>query len=101
MTKFISDQELKAVRKAMRGVRGTEHLPTDATALDRAKHNLCRQFLIYMRKKEISQRKLAELLDVPESRISEIVHYRIGKLTLDRLVRYYERINPNANFKVA
>jgi hypothetical protein len=38
---------------------------------------------------------------VNESRVSEIVHYHIHKLTLDRLVKYLEKIKPKAEVKVA
>lgn len=101
MTKFLSEAELKRIRKQMARVKGTEMLPPDANALDRAKWDMCKQFLIYMRKQGLNQRQLAKLLDVPESRVSEILHYRISKLTLDRLVRYYERIKPNLMVRVA
>ncbi|MGK5087029.1 hypothetical protein WDW86_05680 [Bdellovibrionota bacterium FG-2] len=98
-TRFLSEAELKQVRRQTARVRGTEHLPSDASALDRAKYDLCKRFVIYMRKKGITQRKLADVLAVPESRVSEIVHYRIKKLTLDRLVRYYEILKPNVMLK--
>ncbi|MEK6705462.1 MAG: XRE family transcriptional regulator [Bdellovibrionota bacterium] len=98
-TRYLSEDEIKEIRKSTSRMKGTAHLPPDASALDRAKYDLCQEFVIFMRKKCISQRKLAEMLGVPESRISEIVHYRINKLTLDRLVRYMETLRPNLVLK--
>lgn len=94
-TRYLSEAEIRKIRKSMARTKGAAHLPPDASALDRAKYDLCQEFVIFMRKKGISQRKLAEMLGIPESRISEIVHYRINKLTLDRLVRYMETLRPN------
>lgn len=98
-TRFLSESELKHIRKDTARLKGTAHLPPDASALDRSKYGLCREFVVYMRKKGLTQRRLAEMIGIPESRISEIVHYRIKKLTLDRLVRYYEVIKPNVMLK--
>ena len=101
MPKFPSDAELKEIRKIGAKAKGTLMLPPNASALDRAKWELCKQLIRHMRKKKLSQRQLAGILGVPESRVSEFCHYRLSKLTLDRLVRYYERIKPNVMFKVA
>jgi len=98
-TRYLSEAKIKEIRKSTARTKGTTHLPPDASALDHAKYDLCQEFLIFMRKKGISQRKLAEILNIPKSRISEIVHYRINKLTLDRLVRYMETLRPNLVLK--
>ena len=76
-------------------------LPAKATPLDRAKFALCNQLLVYMRRNALTQRELAKQLGVVESRVSEIVHYRIKKLTLDRLVKYHQTIDPQYELKVA
>jgi hypothetical protein len=41
------------------------------------------------------------LLEAPETRVSEIVHYRIQKFTLDKLVAYLQVIKPMLTFRVA
>jgi len=54
-----------------------------------------------MREQELSQRELAKKLGVVESRVSEVLHYRIQKITLDRLVKYHQVIDPDFALKVA
>lgn len=99
--KFPSDKTLALMRKKMAKVKGSYVLPPDADAIDRAKYEICRQILLYMHKKGLSQRELARQMGIPETRVSEMVHYRIWKFTLDRLVAYFEKINPKVALKVA
>lgn len=101
MPKFPSEQELSTIRKKMAKVKGSQGLSPNATALDRAKYDVCEQILIYMKKKKMSQKELAKELETTETRISEIVHYRIEKFTLDRLVSFLQMIKPMLTLKVA
>ena len=101
MARFPGEEELKTIRKQMAKVKGSQGLPAHASALDRAKYDVCEQILIYMKKRKLSQRELAKLLDTPETRVSEIVHYRIQKFTLDRLVSYLQQIKPMFMLKVS
>ena len=82
-------------------VSGTAILPSNADAVDRTKHEICRQIVLYMHTHTLTQRKLAEKLGVPETRVSEIVHYRTKKFTIDRLLSHLETLNPNVNIHVA
>jgi predicted XRE-type DNA-binding protein len=85
----------------MSRVRGTAMLPPNATPLEKAKFELCKQLIIYMQKHGLTQRELAKELGVVESRVSEVIHYRVAKLTLDRLVKYHQKLNPDFALKVA
>ncbi len=98
---FPSEKELKRIRKKLARTKGTQMLPPDATPLERAKHEICKQILIYKQKKKINQRELAKQLETSETRVSEILHYRIQKFTLDRLVSYLQMIKPMVTLKVA
>ncbi len=101
MANFPSEQELKNIRKRVAKIRGTQGLSPHAMPLDRAKHDVCEQLLLFMKKKKLSQRELAKLLQTSETRVSEIVHYRIQKFTLDRLVAFLQIVRPMATVKVA
>ncbi len=101
MAKFPGEKELKSIRRQMAKVQGTRGLPPGATPLDRGKYEVCEQILVYMKKKKMTQRELAKALDTSETRVSEIVHYRVDKFTLDRLVAYLQMIRPMATFHVA
>ena len=99
--KFPSEKKLALMRRKLAKVKGSYVLPPEADAIDRAKYEICRQIPIYMHKKGLTQRQLAKQMGVPETRVSEIVHYRIWKFTLDRLLGYFERVNPKVVLKVA
>ena len=51
MANFPNNQELNSIRKKVAKAKGTQGLPPDALPLDRAKHDVCEQLLIYMKKK--------------------------------------------------
>jgi predicted XRE-type DNA-binding protein len=94
MPKFPNETELKEIRKQTSRTRGSQGLSPDAGPLDRAKYEVCEQLLVFMKKKKLNQRQLADLLDAPETRVSEIIHYRIDKFTLDRLIAYLQVVKP-------
>lgn len=96
-----SDSELKAATKKLAKAKGSAGLPPDADTLDRTKYTLCEEFVKYCLAHNISQRDVAAQLDVNESRISEIVRYRIEKLTVDRLIKYLGKLNPKFKLSVA
>ena len=96
-----SESELKIMRRKLARVKGSAGLHPNASALDRAKYEMCKQFIKYMHLHELTQRELAAKIDIPETRVSEIVHHRIWKFSLDRLIEYYEKINPNVSLSVA
>lgn len=101
MPMFPDERELKVIRKKMEKVKGSRGLPPDASPLDRAKYDVCEQILIYMKNKKLSQRELATVLKTSENRVSEIVHYRIEKFTLDRLIAFLQMIKPMMTVRVA
>ena len=99
--RWPSEEELRSVRRKLARAKGSYSLPPDANALDKAKYKMCERFLVYMREADLSQRQLAIKIGVPETRVSEIVHYRIWKFTLDRLIGYYEKLDPKLTLKFA
>ena len=99
--KFPTDKNVQLARKKLASTGASYLLPPNAAAVDRAKYDLCRKILIFMHTKGLNQRELSAAMEIPETRVSEIVHYRIWKFTIDRLLTYYEKLNPKADFKVA
>jgi predicted XRE-type DNA-binding protein len=99
---FLTDAELMvAIGFAADRVRGGRSLPKDTPCVDRIKYDLCKQLVFYMEKRGLSQRQFAKKLGVSESRISEIVHFKIEKITIDKLVEFLERLNCATTIKVA
>ena len=99
--KFPRKSELDRVENILLKTGASYILPPDAGAVERAKYDVCKHILAFMHKKGLSQRQLAKKMGVPETRVSEIVHYKISKFTLDKLVLYYEELNPKASLRVS
>ncbi|MBF0205471.1 MAG: XRE family transcriptional regulator [Oligoflexia bacterium] len=95
-TKFPSTKRLKQVNKHLSSskVMGSSILPKNATVLERAKYNACSMIVQYVISTGIKQKELANLLAIDESRTSEILHYKIEKFTLDRLIGYTSVVYP-------
>ena len=99
--RWPADSSLKSMdRKLARGMWSATLSP-DASPTDRFKYDLCKKLLAYMKDHDFSQREFAKILGVHESRISEIIHYKIQRVTADKLMSYLEQINKRAVFKVA
>jgi predicted XRE-type DNA-binding protein len=82
-------------------MEAAEGLHPNASAADIFKYELCEKIVKYMLEKKITQREMAKLLGVDEARVSEVVHYKLRKLTADRLLSYHERLDPHVRFKIA
>ncbi len=79
---------LKLVKEAKKNKKDYVHI-TDKSALtleDKMKMALCKHFVRYMNEKRIKTSDLAALLQIPPSRVSEIVHYKITKFGLEKLI---------------
>ena len=96
-----SEQITKVMKKLEKPNQYSYVLPKDAGPIDRAKYDVCRKILVYKRKHELTQRQVADLIGIPETRVSEILHYKIWKFSLDRLLEYYLKVNPKLTLKVA
>ncbi len=95
-----SDAELRRVKKSLSSPNAliSRNVPDDAPLADRAKFQLCQAILKYKFDLELSSVELSKVLDCPTSRVSEILHCRIEKFTVDRLLSYYERLGYNESF---
>ena len=97
---FPDEKELSRARKKLSKVEPTRSLPKDASKSDKLKYELCRQFVKYLMKHEMTQKELAEEIDIQQARMNEIVKYRIDIFTVDRLLDYAERLRPNLKITV-
>lgn len=94
-------EDLKRMAKKLARAKGTQSLPPHASPVEQIKYSLCEVVVRYCVEHEISQRELAHILEVNESRVSEMVHYRIEKLTIDRLVKHLTKLKQNIKIQVA
>lgn len=102
-TKWPSEKELAEIRERLSSdeVEGSTVLGPNAHLADRIKQNLCSKIIEYRTKNRISQKELAEKLGVDEPEMSRILHYKIERYSIDRLVGYLEVLYPNVNIEVS
>lgn len=100
VTKFPSEKELKAVRKRLNFGPASELLRPNATPVEKTKYRLCEKFVIYKRENNLTQKELAEILEIDEALMSKILHYHIREFTTDRLLNYLARLFPQVEVKV-
>lgn len=95
-----SKKELKKVMKVLRKSIGSRVLPPDATPIDKLKDSICAEFIIYKQNHNLTQKQLAEKLDIDEALMSKVLHYHFDEFTLDRLIRYLNIIYPKMEFNL-
>lgn len=96
-----TENEWAETEKKLARSKPAKRLPLDASPVEQAKQELCSHFVRYCQEKDLTQRELAEVLGVSESRVSEIVRYHHGRFTIDKLLELLNIIKPKLKFKVA
>lgn len=71
---------------------GSWALSENATPLEQAKHDICRQIVSYKLDTKINTETIAEKLQLSKAEAEDILYYRIDYFTLDRLVAYATRL---------
>lgn len=97
---FPSEKQLKKIRKELSKGMASKPLAENASPVDKIKHSICKQIVIYMNEHKLTQRALAEQLDESEALVSKVVHYHFEEFTIDRLIKFFARLHPDANIKI-
>ena len=79
---------IEQVEKAEQKRKIPQALPKGASFEDQMKFSLCKLFVRYIIKHEIKAIELGDLLELPKTRISDIMNYKTDKYTVDRLLSY-------------
>ncbi len=99
---FPSNKEIQEILKELESAEPTFVLDRkNASAVDKIKYDLCREFVIYMISNKISQVDLAERLDIDKARVNKIIKYRIEVFTIDKLLSLLNIIKPSSELKVS
>lgn len=99
--RYPSQKKLSQIEKKLRRIEGTLMVGPSASPAEKFRWELCQRLVKYMVAKDLSQIEFARLLQIDQSRVSEIVNHRIDKVSTDKLLAYNEQINPNVEFKIA
>lgn len=99
---FPSEKEIQRVLKKLENVEPTFVLDRkNASAVDKIKYDLCREFVDYIRSNNISQVELANKLDIDKARVNKIIKYRIEVFTIDKLLSLLSIIKPSKELRVS
>lgn len=101
MSKFPKREDIKKVLKELDANPElySRVIPNDAPQPELIKRDICAEFIIYKREKNLNQRELAQKLEISEALISKILHYNFDEFTIDRLIRYLEKLGIKFEFK--
>jgi hypothetical protein len=92
---FPSKKELEKIRKESEKWEGSLALGPNATPLEKFRYQICQELLRYKQDKDLSNVKMAKLLNMPEADLSRIFRHRIDGISTDRLLGLLEKLNPD------
>ena len=98
--KFPSQEDIKTISKKLSKGAASATLPPNASDLEKLKYEICKAFVRYKQIHGFSQRDLAKELGINESIVSKVLHYKIESFTVDRLMRFLEKIESKVSVKV-
>jgi predicted XRE-type DNA-binding protein len=100
--RFPSGKRFEEIRERLSRpeTMGSSVLPEGASTIDRAKFKACEMVIRYRAEKGMKQKELAERLGIDESRMSEILHYKVESFTLERLLGYAQALYPNLKLEI-
>lgn len=98
---FPDKKEIARAKEKMESVDPVRLLSSDASKVEKLKFELCKQFVVYLRVNKMSQMELADKLAIEPDLLNDIVKYRVELFTLDRLLEYLEKLNPDFEVTVA
>jgi predicted XRE-type DNA-binding protein len=91
---FPTEKKLSKIRKKLEKAEGSLVLSKNATALEKFRYEICRQFVIYCRDHDLKSKELAKIVGVDESIMSKVLRYRNERFTTDKLIQMLARIYP-------
>ncbi len=95
---YTNEELLKRIEKAKKNKAKLTHI-TDKTELtidDRFKISLCRHFVQFINEKKMKSVGLSKLLEIPPSRVSEIVNYKIKTHSIEHLLGYLQQLSSHS-----
>jgi predicted XRE-type DNA-binding protein len=82
MLDILKEAKLKAKKRQLTTISDKSQLTTE----DRFKISLCKFFVQYLNEHKMKPIDLHKQTGIEQSRISEILHYKITKFTIDKLL---------------
>lgn len=92
--------EVKRALKKLEKAEGTLAKPANPTALEKFRWDIQQKFVSYKLDRKMSQKELAGIIGIDESKMSKILHNRLEEFSTDRLITLYERLDPHVKLRV-
>ena len=86
---------MSKVEKDAKNGRIPKTLAPNASLEEKMKYSLCKLFVRFVIKNKIKAGDLAEILNLPKTRISDIMNYKTDRYTVDRLLSYAWKLAVN------
>jgi predicted XRE-type DNA-binding protein len=81
-------------------VIGSTVIPKNAPESDKVKYKLCNKILEYKIKNNMTQKELAEKIGLDEPETSRVLHYKIERYSIERLLGYAITLYPDLTLEV-
>ncbi len=81
-------------------VMGSTVIPKNASEGDKIKYKLCSKILEYKLIKNMSQKELAQKIGLDEPEASRVLHYKIDRFSIDRLLSYAIVLYPKLTIEI-
>ncbi|MGB0453471.1 MAG: XRE family transcriptional regulator [Bacteriovoracaceae bacterium] len=98
---FPNKDEINRALKKLENVEGSLALNDDASTLEKFRFDICQKFLKFKREQGLTQREIAERVNIDEATISKIFRHRIDKISTDYLIDLYLQLDSNLDLKVS
>jgi predicted XRE-type DNA-binding protein len=100
--RYPDENDLNEILKKLSSedVIGSTVIPKNASESEKIKYKLCAKILEYKLHKNLTQKELAEKLGLDEPEISRVLHYKIERYSIERLLGYAVIIYPKLTLEV-
>ena len=100
--RYPDEKDLQDILKKLSSdeVIGSTVIPKNAPESDKIKYKLCGKILEYKIAKNLTQKELAEKIGLDEPETSRVLHYKIERYSIERLLGYAMVLYPKLTIEV-
>ncbi len=100
--RYPEEKDLRDMLKNLSSddVIGSTVIPKNASEGDKIKYKLCGKILEYKLANNMTQKELAEKIGLDEPETSRVLHYKIERYSIERLLGYAMALNPKLKIEI-
>ena len=102
IVRYPEEKDLQEIFKKLSSdeVIGSSVIPKNAPESDKVKYKLCGKILEYKLVHNLTQKELAEKIGLDEPETSRVLHYKIERYSIERLLGYAMALYPKLTLEV-